>query len=60
MTRNTVFKAKVALAALEADADWARIARRYGVALSDIEDWTRQFHAAERQWSQKTARRDWL
>lgn len=56
MKRNSLFKAKVALAALQPGGDVARTADRFGVTLVEVEIWVAQFQIWARRW----ARRAWL
>lgn len=55
MKRNSLFKARVALAALETGADLANTAARFGVAPAEVQAWAAQFQAWTRHW----ARRAW-
>lgn len=55
MKRNSLFKATVALAALQSGGDIAHTADRFGVALIEVEVWIAQFQA----WTSRWARRAW-
>lgn len=55
MKHNSLFKTKVALAALRSGADLLRTADRFGVAPAEVEAWVAQFEAWTRHW----ARRAW-